>query len=272
MTKKNLFFQAKKENIEQQHQKSEKKPAVPNFTKNPPIFDHPRPKIETLSSEFINELKDEHDIEYEKIDIYKSEENGKLNWHCPEQSCSRIFPKRSQLKLHIFSHKNVKPFKCSLEGCDWSFPTLVRLKRHEKCHEGLKLFKCTWLGCDRSFTTVYNLNAHIKDHAQNGLKFQCNLCELTFHCQRNLDLHLRNAHGKEAALEVVKNDYSCKECPRVLFTKADYVRHIKNCGNNLDLKCFACDKEFKTLSKLKTHEMIHNGQRPYACQTPGCNW
>ena len=104
--KKKLIFQAKKENIEQQHQKSEKKPAVPNFTKNPPIFDHPRPKIETLSSEFINELKDEHDIEYEKIDIYKSEENGKLNWHCPEQSCSRIFPKSSQLKLHIFSHRS----------------------------------------------------------------------------------------------------------------------------------------------------------------------
>ena len=100
---------------------------------------------ETLDIDFLQELKEKHDVHYEKINIFKRED-GKLNWHCPEENCSRTFVKRSQLKLHIFSHKNVKPFKCSHEGCNWSFPTVVRLKRHEISHQGLKLFKCNLPG------------------------------------------------------------------------------------------------------------------------------
>ena len=32
------------------------------------------------------------------------------------------------------------------------------------------------------------------------------------------------------------------------------------------LKCGTCEKEFPKLSLLKSHEMVHTGQRPYACK------
>ena len=95
-----------------------------------------------------------YEVNYESIKIAQNPE-GKLEWNCPESSCSRVFQKRSQLKLHIFSHNGIKPFKCDKEGCNWSFPTIVRLQRHQKAHEGLKLFKCNLEGCeDKAFTTV----------------------------------------------------------------------------------------------------------------------
>ena len=32
------------------------------------------------------------------------------------------------------------------------------------------------------------------------------------------------------------------------------------------LKCDTSEKEFPKLSLLKSHEMVHTGQRPYACK------
>ena len=113
---------------------------------------------ETLVKELILELK-EFGANYEQIKT--SETNGKLEWFCPE--CERIFPKRSQLKLHIFSHKNIKPFKCDQEGCKWSFPTIVRLKRHQKAHEGLKLFKCVLPGCEDKAFRYYSYTIWTKN-------------------------------------------------------------------------------------------------------------
>ena len=114
-----------------------------------------------LESELIEELK-KYEVTYENIKINQNSE-GKLEWSCPESDCDRIFPKRSQLKLHIFSHKSIKPFKCDQEGCKWSFPTVVRLQRHQKAHGGEKLFKCNLAGCEeKAFTTVISMIFYFK--------------------------------------------------------------------------------------------------------------
>ena len=134
----------------------------------------------------------------------------------------------------------------------------------------LKKYFFIFTGCeDRSFSTVYNLNTHLKDHTKED-KFQCTICDIGFKNQRNFDVHMKYEHSKD---DYVAN-YTCKECLKAFFTKADYCKHMK-VHEKIDtilLKCDTCGKEFKKVCHLRTHEMIHNGQRPYACQAPGCHW
>ena len=113
------------------------------------------------------------------------------------------------------------------------------------------------------------MNTHLKDHTKED-KFQCTLCDIGFKNQRNFDVHMKDEHSKD---DYVAN-YSCKECLKAYFTKADFCKHMKVHEKNdtILLKCDTCGKEFKKVSHLRTHEMIHNGQRPYACQAPGCHW
>jgi uncharacterized Zn-finger protein len=213
----------------------------------------------------------EFDVHYDKIDIAKRDD-GKLDWICPEDQCSRSFPKRSQLKLHIFSHRGVKPYKCDYDGCKWAFQTTVKLKRHQESHKGIKPFMCNSPGCeDKNFSTVYNLNAHIKDHTKIKTdRFKCSLCDDNFKDQRYLDIHLRNYHDEMA-------NYACPhpDCLKMFFTKLHLGRHIKShdvIRDTNDLICTICEKTFTKSSLLKVHQRIHTGQRPYTCESPGCQW
>lgn len=221
-----------------------------------------------LANQLLDELK-QFGAEYDKIPCQEFKD-GKIQWSCPEADCKRHFPKRSQLKLHIFSHKGIKPFKCSQADCKWSFPTMVKLKRHEKTHLGVKLFKCNMSGCeDRAFTTIYNLNTHIKEHAKEE-HFKCSICDMGFRGQRLLDLHLRNVHEKNV-------NYVCTEanCSKAYSTQVDLTRHKKNHHQMFALNrfmCASCAKVFPNQSRLDQHERIHNGQRPFACQFEGCQW
>ena len=126
---------------------------------------------------------------------------------------------------------------------------------------------------ERPLSTVYNLNAHIKDHAKEE-NFKCSICDLGFRGQRLLDLHRRNSHGKQ-----ILPSYTCPHpgCSRSYFTQTDLARHKMTHDENSGGKksewiCSACQKSFKIQSKLTQHERIHNGQRPFSCQHPGCQW
>ena len=50
----------------------------------------------------------------------------KLGWVCPEAGCTRQFEKKSKLKLHLFGHRNIKPYPCTKPGCTQVWP-LIRI-------------------------------------------------------------------------------------------------------------------------------------------------
>ena len=218
----------------------------------------------TLETDLLKELAD-YDVHYDKIEISKI--GNKFEWTCPEPTCERLFDKRSQLVLHIWSHHNIKPFKCNHEGCKWSFATEVKLKRHLITHEDLpKPFKCNLPGCiDRSFSTVYNLNAHIKTHSVEDT-FSCAICVGGFRNQRTLDLHMKSDHGSP--------NYTCPQCNNSYYTKTDLDKHILGHQKEAktDLICHDCNKPFPTKFKLQAHQRVHTGERPFACQYLGCTW
>ena len=49
--------------------------------------------------------------------------------------CPKKFKGGNLLKLHLFSHENIEPFKCHFETCSKSFKHKKSLKYHERVHK-----------------------------------------------------------------------------------------------------------------------------------------
>ena len=211
--------------------------------------------------EFLRELIT-YGIHYDSIareDSKKRTENeGSIkcnsSWMCPEKGCVRHFPKLSKLKLHIFSHRNVRPYKCDKPGCEWAFHTASKLKRHQgtihiekdrKVKYECKLEKCVEKVA--SFSNSYNLNQHLKRHAR-PLKYKCSTpgCEAAFQTKLELKSHekssihrsliLQNLESTTASMDSMEKlimlpEHICYHCHKRFYNSKDLIKHINKFHN-----------------------------------------
>lgn len=92
--------------------------------------------------------------------------NQKELYPCPH--CNKTFLKPYNLKSHMKTHSDDKPFKCSL--CGKRFARSHDRKRHESLHAGEKNFKCegflkdgvTSWGCGKKFARADALARHFR--------------------------------------------------------------------------------------------------------------
>ena len=194
--------------------------------------------------------------------------SGEKFWCCPEENCQKAYGKGHELKLHLFSHYNIKPFHCDQPGCSWAFVTRNKLNRHKLSHGSQKYFTCNIEGCQKSFTTVYNLNSHLKLHARS-FAFPCVKCEAKFQTERERQLHLSQRHKQE-----MEPNLRCtvEGCGKAYFSQTSLNSHIRSHSEPSQTTCSVCGKVFSKKSQLKTHMVFHTGERPYPCQFPGCSW
>ena len=265
--------------------------------------------------DFLRELQ-KHGLQYEKIGRVENQHKtnnekstDKMNWVCPEDGCERIFPKLSKLKIHIFSHRNVRPYKCEEPGCSWAFHTAFKLKRHQgtaHADKGKKVkYECKLEKCVekvKSFSSPYNLNQHLKRHAR-PLSYKCPApgCEAAFQTSMELKSHLKSSIHRSLILQNLENgsgsleseerlimlpEHICHSCGKKFFNSKDLLRHINQFhSEDIDMssaigtvknkyKCTfnSCDKVFELPSRLAAHTRSHTGERPYPCSWPSCRW
>lgn len=79
-------------------------------------------------------------------------------YHCEE--CSKRFTRPYNLRSHMRTHTNERPYSCSHPGCSWRFARPHDLKRHELLHNGNKPHACPH--CDRRFARRDALRRHWK--------------------------------------------------------------------------------------------------------------
>ena len=264
-------------------------------------------------NDFLRELET-YGLHYDKIcrienslDSNKGAKGPKSSWLCPETGCHKNFPKLSKLKIHIFSHNDVRPFKCQKPGCSWAFHTAFKLKRHENtahAHKDQKLkYECKLDKCVekvKSFSSPYNLNQHLKRHAR-PLDFKCPApgCEAAFQTKMELKSHLKSSIHRSLILQnleagsleseerlIMLPEHICHGCGKRFFNSKDLIIHVNQFHSENDqsasnsktnkptYRCTfeRCEKVFELPSRLAAHARTHTGERPYPCRWPSCCW
>jgi len=57
-------------------------------------------------------------------------------FNCEQDGCSKLFTTKSDLKKHVRTHTNERPYTCETEGCGKAFMVSHHLKNHYKSHSG----------------------------------------------------------------------------------------------------------------------------------------
>ena len=163
--------------------------------------------------------------------------------------CKKTFRNVRTLKIHLRTHSNEKPYKCT----QCAYASLNRVsKNHLLTHTGEKLHKCSQ--CNYATTQAVHLRTHMLTHT--GEKpYPCNQCEKLFREPGKLKNHLLTHVTLEKFRKCIKCDFSTTQA---LHLKSHMKTHLKEKSQ----KCGTCDK---TITKLKNHQRIHAGEKPHKC-------
>jgi len=99
--------------------------------------------------------------------------------------CLQTFPVLRQLKLHMRTHDDLRPFKCM--QCDKQFKQKAHLVQHvQTLHEGERPHSCS--ECGKTFKRRSHLMEHHLTHTTDKC-FQCDVCGLRFARRFQLRAH-----------------------------------------------------------------------------------
>ncbi|KAI9188068.1 Metallothionein expression activator [Blastocladiella emersonii ATCC 22665] len=80
---------------------------------------------------------------------------------CPHPGCGKVFQRNHNLKSHMLTHSEDKPYLCT--KCDMAFRRNHDLRRHYRLHSGVKPYVCP--RCDKRFSRSDALRRHVKVEA-----------------------------------------------------------------------------------------------------------
>lgn len=87
----------------------------------------------------------------------------KQNFACTVPGCGTTFMQKFNLKEHLHSHFDQKPYKCHWPGCRKGYARECDCKQHEQLHSNVWLLECE--GCRKQFDWMDTLFWHLKSEA-----------------------------------------------------------------------------------------------------------
>ncbi|EIM81144.1 uncharacterized protein STEHIDRAFT_67207 [Stereum hirsutum FP-91666 SS1] len=86
-----------------------------------------------------------------------SRRRNEAHFICPVPGCGSTFTRRFNLRGHLRSHTEERPYRCEYPGCNKGFARQHDCKRHQALHQS-KSTNNTCSGCGKTFSRLDALN------------------------------------------------------------------------------------------------------------------
>jgi len=186
--------------------------------------------------------------------LEKQREKDSRVWRC--HICKILCTNSSNLRAHIRTHTNERPYKCHYVGCLKGFAQHSNLVAHLRIHTGEKPYKCKH--CHMAFARSSHLTGHERTHT--GVKpYVCGVCMERF----STSTHLRN-HTKR---HNVDSEFRCRVCDNKTFKrKSQLTEHMQVVHpHERPLGCDECTKTFSNKEEQSAHMAVHMEENRFVC-------
>lgn len=190
--------------------------------------------------------------------------------------CSASFSSPAELKRHMASHLEVKPYACTANGCTLTFSQKANLNAHiSTVHLKERNFPCLVKDCGQSFARAEHLTAHHASiHDRSLLEaFACDICDHVASQQSHLTQHKADVHKINVDIKYCTIDNCTRE-----FTQSSNLKSHQRDIHGVDLILIPCgidlcDRNFSTNGNLFNHQaFIHNiNKTEYKCDVDDCS-
>ncbi|XP_021020655.1 PR domain zinc finger protein 5 isoform X3 [Mus caroli] len=167
--------------------------------------------------------------------------------------CNKSFKRLDQVGAHKVIHSEDKPYQCKL--CGKGFAHRNVYKNHKKTHSEERPFQCD--ECKALFRTPFSLQRHLLIH-NSERTFKCHHCDATFKRKDTLNVHVQVVHERH-------KKYRCELCNKAFVTPSVLRSHKKTHTGEKEKVCPYCGQKFASSGTLRVHIRSHTGERPYQC-------
>lgn len=136
---------------------------------------------------------------------------------CSENNCGKKFKLLRNYRRHVGKHLPDSQGKWICEYCAKRFNWKDKLTLHLRSHTNIRPYKCTQ--CNASFNQKGSLNGHFKSLHSDDRPYLCKDCGLSFKIQDSLYKHRKRKHHHKGML-------TCTECHKKVMCSAELKQHV----------------------------------------------